>query len=631
MRHRGPDGEGYWESSPDEAGCGVMFGHLRLAILDLSSAADQPMVDVAYGHVLALNGEIYNYVALRNELQALGHRFESSGDTAVMLRALSKEGTEAIAKLRGMYAFGFWNRDERSLILARDPLGIKPLYILRNPKADGRWSLAFASELRALLASGLIDRPTLHTAAVGSVIWNGFVIAPNTAVEQIESLMPGEWRRFDGRGVETQRAEYALAADLPEQPIGEQELEAELQESVRLHLTSDVPLGIFLSGGVDSSAVANLAQRAVEARVNTFTLAFNEQAYNEGQVARRVAEAIGTRHQEVLLTEKGFVDKLDDALDSLDQPTFDGLNSFYMSHAVRQAGFKVALVGSGGDELFGGYASFRDLPQLVRWRRLTPWLPPSIQAELARIVGSAMQGRPDGFPRQTRWAKLPDFLANQRDLLAVYQLAYSLFLPRTQRQMLQRGIASSLSDGLPERMLARLRSEMRGRTPLGVIGLLERRLFLGERLLRDTDAASMSASIEIRLPLVDQVLAQAVDRLPDSTRFRPVGRKALLRRIGLRGLDPQLFERPKSGFVLPFDRWLKGKLGEVVHSTMLDRDAAARVGLESAEIERLWKAYTRGSPGLYWSRIWSLYVLIRWCHRHGVYLAAAKDGRSLAA
>jgi asparagine synthase (glutamine-hydrolysing) len=156
-----------------------------------------------------------------------------------------------------------------------------------------------------------------------------------------------------------------------------------------------------------------------------------------------------------------------------------------------------------------------------------------------------------------------------------------------------------------------------------MIGLLERRLFLGERLLRDTDAASMSASIEIRLPLVDQVLSEAVDRLPERARFCPVGRKSLLRRVGLRGLSPQLFERPKSGFVLPFDRWLKGKLGEVVRSTMLDRDAAQRVGLEPREIERLWDAYTRGSPGLYWSRIWALYVLIRWCHRHGVYLAAA--------
>ena len=625
MSHRGPDGEGYWESSADESGCGVMLGHRRLAILDLSSAADQPMTDPAFGHTLVLNGEIYNYVSLREQLQAQGHRFESTGDTAVMLRALCKDDVRAIPRLRGMFAFGFWNRDQRTLLLGRDPLGIKPLYILRNPTPGARWSLAFASELRALLASGLIERPTLQPAAVGSVIWNGFVVAPNTAVEQIETLMPGEWRCFDRRGAETLRAEYAPASGASAQPVGEPEIEAELEESVRLHLISDVPLGIFLSGGVDSSAIANLAQRALKGGVNTFTLAFDEKDYNEGVIARQVAEAIGTQHQEVLLTEQGFVDKLEDALDSLDQPTFDGLNSFYMSHAVRQAGFKVALVGTGGDELFGGYTSFRDLPHFARWGAWTRWIPGGMQAGLARTIAAAAQGKAAGFPRQTRWAKLPDMLAAGGDLLAIYQLAYSLFLPQTQRALLGSGIANPLGDGLPERMISRLRSEMRGRTPLDTIGLLERRLFLGERLLRDTDAASMSASIEIRLPLVDQVLAEAVDRLPDATRFSPVRRKAVLRRLGLRGLDPQLFERPKSGFVLPFDRWLKGKLGEVVRATMLDRDSAARVGLESREVERLWKAYSIGSPGLYWSRIWALYVLMRWCHRHGVYLSPAGE------
>jgi len=627
IRLRGPDGDGYWESSPDQSDLGVMFGHRRLAILDLSDAAAQPMTDPAFGHVLAMNGEIYNYVTLRNHLQSLGHRFESSGDTAVMLRALCEDGTDAIPRFRGMFAFAFWNRDERSLILARDPLGIKPLYIIINRSADPRWTLAFASEVRALLASGFIGEPTLNSASVGSIVWNGFAVAPNTAIEQIETLMPGEWRSFDCHGTETGGMEYALFSGRPERRIGEPELELELEQSIRLHLTSDVPLGVFLSGGIDSSAIANLAQKSLNDRVNTFTLAFDEPEYNEGGIARLVAEAIGTHHHEVLLTEKHFVEKLDAALDSLDQPTFDGLNSYYMSHAVRQAGFKVALVGSGGDELFGGYRSFRDLPRLIRWQRSTRWLSPSIQSELARIIGLGIQGRWRKLPRQTRWAKLPDMLAKEGDLLAIYQLAYALFLPATQRRMLQGGMTDSLRDGLPERMRSRLRSEIRDRTPLSAIGLLERRLFLGERLLRDTDAASMSASIEIRLPFVDQVLAEAVDGLDDHTRFSPVGRKSLLRRLGLQGLNQQLFERPKIGFVLPVDRWLKGTLGEVVHSTMCDHDAALRVGLEPAALKRLWEAYARGSPGLYWSRIWALYVLIRWCHRHGVYLATEMDGR----
>lgn len=621
LRHRGPDGEGYWESPPDESGRGAMLAHRRLAILDLSNAAAQPMCDPVFRHVIVLNGELYNYVQIRDRLRAAGHHFESSGDTAVMLRALCESGADAIGELRGMFAFAFWNSTERSLYLARDPLGIKPLYVARPQSAEAGWSLAFASEVRALLASGLIERPMLDANAVASIVWQGFAIAPHTAVAQIESLMPGEWRAFDGRGTEIARLDYAPACEEPEQsPLGERDIEAALEESVRLHLASDVPLGIFLSGGIDSSAIANLAQRTAGTRVKTFTLAFDEPEYNEGKIARQVAEAIGTEHQEVLLTEHRFVGELDAALDSLDQPTFDGLNSYYMSHAVREGGFTVALVGSGGDELFGGYVSFRDLPSVMRWSSRTGWAPAGVKSGLASLVSLAMHGGIREFPPQTRWAKVAGFLAERGDPLTTYQLAYALFLPSTQRQMLRADLSGAVSDGLSERMRARLRSEIEGRSPLSGISVMERRLFLGERLLRDTDAASMSASIEIRLPLVDDVLVKSIDRLDDRTRFEPVGRKSLLRRIGLRGLNPELFDRPKSGFVLPYNRWLRGGLGRVVDSMMRDDDAASRVGLNPLEVQRLWEAYQRDSPGLYWSRVWAIYVLMRWCDRHGVHL-----------
>lgn len=621
LRHRGPDGEGYWESPPGAAGQGVMLAHRRLAILDLSNAASQPMCDPVFGHVIVLNGEIYNYVELRNRLRAAGHRFESSGDTAVMLRALCEGGTDAIGQLRGMFAFAYWNSAERSLCLARDPLGIKPLYVARPRSASGEWSLAFASEVRALLASGLIEKPVLDAGAVASIVWQGFAIAPNTAIDQVESLMPGEWQAFDEHGTEVGRRDYAAARKAPPpNGLGEPDIEAALEESVRLHLASDVPLGIFLSGGIDSSAIANLAQRTAGTRVKTFTLAFDEPEYNEGKIARQVAEAIGTEHQEVLLTEQRFIAELEAALDSLDQPTFDGLNSYYMSHAVREGGFTVALVGSGGDELFGGYVSFRDLPSVMRWSSLSGWAPAGLKSGLSQLVSGALHGRSRDFPPQTRWAKVGDFLAEKGDPLTSYQLAYALFRPSTQRQMLRPDLSDAVSDGLSARMRALLRSEIDGRSPLSGISVLERRLFLGERLLRDTDAASMSASIEIRLPLVDEALVNSVDRLDDRTRFQPVGRKSLLRRIGLRGLSPALFDRPKSGFVLPYNRWLKGRLGRVVDCMMRDSDAASRVGLNPLEVQRLWEAYLRGSPGLYWSRVWAIYVLMRWCDRHGVHL-----------
>jgi asparagine synthase (glutamine-hydrolysing) len=322
----------------------------------------------------------------------------------------------------------------------------------------------------------------------------------------------------------------------------------------------------------------------------------------------------------LVLTEAHFISQLDAALDSLDQPTFDGLNSYYMSHAVRQAGFKVALVGSGGDELFGGYATFRDLPKLMRWSRFMRWIPMGLRVAMGRAVASAMQSSRGAFPPQTRWAKLPDMLAHGDDPLALYQLAYALFVPASQRQLLGGGFDHALVDGLPGAMRARLRSEMNSTELLAVIGLLERTMFLGERLLRDTDAASMSASIEVRLPLVDQVLVENVERFPIRNRFEPVGKKAALRRIGLRGLNSELFERPKAGFVLPYDRWLRSGLGSMIDGTMRDPELIKPTGLDPGAVERLWQAFLDGAPGMYWSRIWAIYVFVRWCHRHQVYL-----------
>jgi asparagine synthase (glutamine-hydrolysing) len=211
-------------------------------------------------------------------------------------------------------------------------------------------------------------------------------------------------------------------------------------------------------------------------------------------------------------------------------------------------------------------------------------------------------------------------LTHGDDPLALYQLAYALFVPSSQRQLLGDRLDTALKDGLPAVMSARLRAETDSSEILPAIGRLERSLFLGERLLRDTDAASMSASIEIRLPLVDQVLVESVERLAGANRFDPIGKKAALRRIGLRGLNSELFERPKAGFVLPYDRWLRSSLGSRIDGTMRDPEAIKPTGLDPQAVERLWQAFLDGAPGLYWSRIWAIYVFIRWCHRHRVYL-----------
>lgn len=620
MVHRGPDASGIWASEPDERGWGALLAHRRLSILDLSPAGAQPMVDPVTGHVVVFNGEIYNFAELRQRLVGEGQQFQSTGDTAIMLRALGLHGATAVSWLRGMFAFACWNPKRRRLLMARDPLGIKPLYVARPKDPNAQWSMAFASELRALLASGLLGTPKLDRQAVASCVWNGFVVGPNSAVEGVSLMWPGSLLEIDGHGqVVREESYWRIPEHAPDPTMDEAQLADILDEDLRLHLASDVPLAVFLSGGVDSSVMANLAQRASRTPIHTFTLAFEEQELNEGPIARRIAAAIGTQHHEVVLTEGHFVDNLEKALDSLDQPTFDGLNSYYMSEAIRGAGFTVALSGTGGDELFGGYTSFRDLPVLQQWSRRTSWLPSELKAAAATLATWPLRRSGGAVPPQTRWAKLPDMVRSGDDLLSLYQLAYALFLPGFQRELLSDDFAGVLADGLPAPMRQRIVAETRSRTPLSAISVMEQRLFLGERLLRDNDAASMAASLEQRVPLVDQVLFASVDRLPEDVRYAPLRRKAMLRRIGLRGLDPALFERPKSGFVLPFDRWIRRGLKDAMDETLRDPQAIAPTGLNAGAVEQLWTAFLNGAPGVYWSRVWAIYVFVRWCHRNQVF------------
>ena len=461
----------------------------------------------------------------------------------------------------------------------------------------------------------LIRRP--WPAACGTASWSA--LAPPSRASS--SSGRAGLLEFDGTGKEVRQEDFWRIPDrAPDPTMDEDGLAAILEEGLRLHLASDVPLAVFLSGGVDSSVMANLAQRAAQSPIHTFTLAFEEQELNEGPIAKRIAAAIGTQHHEVVLTEGHFVENLEAALDSLDQPTFDGLNAYYMSHAIRSAGFTVALSGTGGDELFGGYTSYRDLPVLQRWSRRAAWVPRDLQVAAAdtgdlaaaplRRCGAASdplgQAPRDGPSRRRSAGALPVGLRAFPPRISSVN-SWRRTSPRRWPTACLRPCASGS-----------LR-ETRGRTPLSAISVMEQRLFLGERLLRDNDVASMASSLEQRVPLVDQVLFESVDRLPDQARYQPLGRKAMLRRIGLRGLDPALFERPKSGFVLPFDRWIRRGLKDAMDQTLRDPQAVAPAGLDPAAVERLWRAFLDGAPGMYWSRVWSVYVFIRWCHRNRVF------------
>ena len=413
---------------------------------------------------------------------------------------------------------------------------------------------------------------------------------------------------------------HVLPADLPSHTKKDAtiaDVRDALHESVRLHLASDVKLGVFLSGGVDSSAIANIAARNAQSQILTFTLSFEEKDYDEGPVAREIAKAIGTEHKEVRFTEGDFIESLDQALDSIDQPTFDGLNSYYISRAVREAGIKVALVGSGGDELFGGYQSFRNLPRVQTIASVASWFPKPVGMSLAEIIAALFEYKRNGIGGQARWAKLPDMMADPGNTLWLYQMAYALFVPQFQSRLLRRHVTG---DGLPPMRREELQSLISGHSTLAALGILEQSIFLGERLLRDTDVASMAVSLETRLPLVDTNVTDVVSRLPDKIRYEPVGRKQLLRNVGLEGLDPALFARPKRGFLMPFDQWIRRRLGKHMDQLMCDARIAESVGLDAATVFALWNSY-RSGRGVYWSRVWAIYVLLRWCDRHGLRLS----------
>jgi asparagine synthase (glutamine-hydrolysing) len=614
--HRGPDSSGFWRSAPAGDGAATVLAFRRLAIIDLSEGGRQPMIDPDTGNVIVFNGEIYNFQDLRSELERDGARFRSRSDTEVILKAYARWGTEGVSRLRGMFAFALWDADRQTLVFARDRLGIKPLYLYRVARSGGGRTLLFASEVRALLASGLVERE-VDPVALASFVWNGFAIGPNTIVRGIE-LLPAATRAIAGRdGGLGEASRYWQLPTSSSSPGRRDELENRLATAVRTHLISDVPLGIFLSGGIDSSAIAALAVRAGTTSIRTFNIGFDEPSFDESQHARAVAQALGTEHHELRLTKEEFQRDLPQALAGLDQPSFDGINTYFVSRAVRQAGLTVALAGTGGDELFGGYSSFRDVPWAAGWSRRLAWFPPGLLRRIATSVTRAADFS-SAVPRQTRWGKLGDALAARGRLLDTYQVSYALFSSDFSRQLLRIELNGELHAGLPSDVAASLSELIAGRRPLPAISALELSCYLGERLLRDTDAASMASSLEVRVPFLDHEVVSAACALDDAERFQPLGKKRVLREIALRDLDPALFDRPKSGFVLPIDHWSRSVLRNEMTAALSDRTFCEAAGLEPRTVGRLWRAFLDGAPGLYWSRVWAVYVLGWWCREYGV-------------
>ncbi len=550
MRARGPDA--YAQSWTEDRRLGL--GHRRLAIVDLSNRADQPMFSDDRRYIVIFNGEIYNYRALRRELEQMGQLFRTTSDTEVLLHLFAIDGAAMTSRLRGMYAFAIWDTLDRRLFLARDPYGIKPLYYSDDGKV-----FRFASQVKALLAGGGVSRDPEPAGHAGFYLW-GSVPEPFTLYKAIRQLPAGSSVFVDARGMTSARHFHSIAAihsaastravEPARAKNTDDEIRAALLDSVRHHLVADVPVGAFLSAGIDSGALVGLMRDAGQVDIETVTLTFEEfqgQEENEAPLAARIAEIYGTRHSAHVVTRREFEAELPQILDAMDQPSIDGVNTWFVSKAARERGLKVAMSGLGGDELFGGYPSFRDVPRWVSRFSFASRLPP-FGAAFRKLLQVA------GGERILGSAKAAGMLEYGGTYAGAYMLRRALFMPWELDVLMGRELARQGLDTLQP--IQRVNSELvpEPRSSYGKIAVLESTLYMRNQLLRDTDWAGMAHGLEVRVPLVDVELLGRLAPLLNCA--HEAGKKALATAPAI-SLPSEVVARRKTGFGVPMGDWLR--------------------------------------------------------------------------
>lgn len=551
MASRGPDGKGIWLSSD---GC-IGLAHRRLSIIDLSDAGSQPMFTENGRLGVVFNGEIYNYRQLRNDLLQKGYCFRSNSDTEVLLHLYAEYGQQMVHKLRGMYSFAIWDEEAKGLFLARDPFGIKPLYY-----ADDGYTVRVASQVKALLASGMVDTSPEPAGHVGFFLW-GNVPEPYTLHKGIRSLQAGSSLYIDcaGKKLFTQFCsiprELTMAAEQAI-PLSRSQMCDQLREAiidtVRHHLVADVPVGVFLSAGLDSTTLAALVAEVSPGSLNTITLGFGEFSGTENDevpLAEEVAQYYGSLHKTISVARKDFKSELPLLLDAMDQPSIDGVNSYFVCKAAQQAGLKVVLSGLGGDELFGSYPSFRQIPRLVK--NIRPY--------------NAMPGLGTGF-RMVAAPLLKSFTSPKYAGLLEYGGSYGgayllrrgMFMPWELPNILD---GDMVREGWRElQTMRRLNEAVSGISNEHLkVASLEMCWFMRNQLLRDIDWASMAHSLEVRTPFVDlELLRKAVPLILGSA--SPFS-KSDIGQTPLKPLPSAVINRPKTGFSVPVRDWLlEGKI-----------------------------------------------------------------------
>ncbi|MDT4966821.1 MAG: hypothetical protein QOJ64_1558 [Acidobacteriota bacterium] len=609
--HRGPDDDGLSVWPENGRLPFAAFAHRRLSIIDLTKAGHQPMETPDGRYSIIFNGEIYNYLTLRRELLAEGVELTSQTDTEVLLQLYARHGASCLHLLRGMFAFAIRDNQTGAVFIARDHLGIKPLYFHQT---DGLF--LFASELRALLASGLVPRH-LNRAGLISYLQTGSIASPDTIIEGIRQLSPGNYMTIvpDAIGnLKVKTISYtgewlsgATSMSGLDRSSAVEALREALKESVRLHLVSDVPLGPFLSGGIDSSAIVALMSQVTDARPRTFSVVFEEEKFSEAIHARQVAKKFSTEHHEIHLSEEQLLEMLPAAIAAEDQPTMDGINTFVVSKAVREAGITVALSGLGGDELFAGYPTFRRALRMQSVARFPSALRQGVSAVGSRVWNRTVQQKKmwqllasDGSPAVA--------CTVSRQLFAIDEIAP--LLPTNGHKFAAADPDLSWPDDS-------LQSDDR----INAVSIFELRGYMSNTLLRDTDFMSMAHSLEVRVPFVDAEIVRFVLGLPGAWKLNGDKRQKPLLQDALGDLlPPEVMHRPKMGFTLPFETWMQSRLHDEIEATFNDERQFKSIGLQPDSAREVWRQFLRSPGAVGWSRPWALYVLARWCTQHQVTL-----------
>jgi len=564
LRHRGPDDAGIYLSRDRQ----TALAHTRLSILDLSPAGHQPMSTPDGRYQITFNGEIYNFREIRQTLIAQGEAFSSETDTEVILKLYQRYGADCVDRLRGMFAFAIWDDLAQTCFIARDALGIKPLYYWQSGS-----TLVFASEVKAILAARLFP---VKMSAIGlhGYLTTGSVPEPYTIVEGVQCLPAGHWLKWSAEEV-TQQQYWQIS--FGNEPISQIEaverVRQGLVDSVEHHFVSDVPVGIFLSGGIDSTSLVALARQTQSTELRTYAIAFEEAEYNEGSIAKKTAQHFGTQHQEFCVTATDAKNIFPKYLASLDQPTIDGFNTFCVSQLAHQDGTKVVLSGLGSDEIFGGYKSFQQVPQLVRWGQTCQLLNP-----ITKMIG----GRLNQWSPEPKFKRLGEYLQKYptttnalRALRGIFTEAEATIIAR-QYLLIEQSFDYLATNSMAD--LPSLEDE---------VSALELSGYMRNQLLRDSDIMSMAWGLELRVPFVDRALLETIADIPSHQRLAP-GKQLLVQSVP--ELPEWVVNQPKKGFMFPFQQWFDSEWSE----SFTDRVYPSEVPLDR------------------WYRRWSLMILDYW-------------------